>query len=189
VIRAAALACVALLCAARPAHADDDADRRALVLLRVLSYDRNIASRAGDRVTILVIYDEPATADERDHWLTALAGVRKITVADRATATRTHAFKDAARLEAEVRDTHPAAIVVCNGVDRGLAAIRDVARAHKVMTFTTREAEVEAGFSVGLVAGEHRDVIAINLDAARAEGVQFEAGLLKIARRIGKEAP
>ena len=57
------------------------------------------------------------------------------------------------------------------------------------MTFTTRESEVEAGFSVGLVAGERRDVIAINLEAARAEGVQFEAGLLKIARRIGKDGP
>lgn len=187
-IRAAVVACIALACA-RTAYADDDADRRALVLLRVLSYDRNIASRAGDRVTILVIYDEPSTADERDRWVVALAGVRKITVADRATATRTHAFKDAATLEAEVRVSHPAAIVVCSGVERGLAAIRDTARAHKAMTFTTRASEVEAGFSVGLVAGERRDVIAINLEAARAEGVQFEAGLLKIARRIGKDGP
>lgn len=188
-IRAALLACIALLCAARPAQADDDADRRALVLLRVLSYDRNIVSRAGDRVTILVVYDEPSTTDERDRWLAALAGVHKITVADRPTAIRTHAFKDAAGLEAEVRASRPAVIVVCSGVDRGLAAIRDVARAHKAMTFTTRESEVEAGFSVGLVAGERRDVIAINLEAARAEGVQFEAGLLKIARRIGKDGP
>jgi hypothetical protein len=188
VIRAAVIACIALACAAQTARADDDADRRALVLLRVLSYDRNIASRAGDSVTILVVYDEPSTA-ERDRWLAALAGAHKITVAGRATATRAHAFHDAAKLEAEVRAAHPAAIVVCSGVDRGLAAIREVARAHRAMTFTTRESEVEAGFSVGLVAGERRDVIAINLEAARAEGVQFEAGLLKIARRIGKDGP
>jgi hypothetical protein len=188
VIRAAALACVALVCAGRLAHADDDTDRRALVLLRVLSYDRNIASRAGEHVTILVVYDAPSTADERDRWLVALAGAHKITVANRATTTRTHAFTDAAKLEAEVRATHPAVIVVCAGVQRGLPAIRDAARAHKVMTFTTRESEVEAGFSVGLVAGERRDVIAINLEAAHAEGVQFEAGLLKIAKRIGKDS-
>jgi hypothetical protein len=187
-MRAALLACLALGCLAAPALAGEDGDRRALVLLRVLSYDRNIASRAGERVTVLVVYDE-STADERDRWLVALAGVRKITVADRAIVPRSHAFKDAAQLEAEVREAHPAAIVVCGGLHRGLGAIRDAARAHKAMTFTTREPEVEAGFSVGLVAGERRDVIAINLAAARAEGVQFEAGLLRIARRIGNDAP
>jgi hypothetical protein len=187
--RAAALACVALVCAAAPARAGDDADRRALVLLRVLAYDRNVASRAGDRMTILVVYDEPATTDERDRWLAALAGARKITVADHAVETRTHAFKDARGLEAAVRDAHPAAIVVCGGLARGLGELRNTARAHKAMTFTTREAEVESGFSVGLVTGERRDVIAINLEAARAEGVQFEAGLLRISRRVGKDAP
>ncbi|HMG20285.1 MAG TPA: YfiR family protein [Kofleriaceae bacterium] len=187
-IRAALAVCVALACAAGTARAGDDADRRALVLLRVLSYDRNVASRAGDRVTILVVYDEPAVA-ERDRWLAALAGVGKITVADRAIEARTHAFRDAGRLEAAVREAHPAAIVVCGGLGRGLPELRAAARAHKAMTFTTREAEVEAGFSVGLVAGERRDVIAINLEAARAEGVQFEAGLLRIAKRIGKDAP
>jgi hypothetical protein len=189
VIRAAALACLAVLCTAGVARAEDDADRRALVLLRVLSYDRNVASRAGDRMTILVVYDEPATAEERDRWLAALAGVHKVTVADRAVETRSHAFKDGSKLEAALRDAHPAAIVVCGGLSRALSELRDAARAHKAMTFTTRESEVEAGFSVGLVAGERRDVIAINLEAARAEGVQFEAGLLKIAKRVGKELP
>lgn len=187
-IRAAVLAWLAVTCAAQVAHADD-ADRRALVLLRVLSYDRNVASRAGDRMTILVVYDEPATLEERDRWLVALAGVRKITVADREVETRAHAFEDGDKLEAAVRDAHPAAIVVCSGLSRALGELRSVARSHKAMTFTTRESEVEAGFSVGLVAGERRDVIAINLSAARAEGVQFEAGLLKIARRVGKDTP
>lgn len=188
-IRTAALACLAVLCAVGVARGDDDADRRALVLLRVLSYDRNVASRAGDRVTILVVYDEPATTGERDRWLAALAGTRKVTVADRPVEIRSHAFTGTAGLDAAVRDAHPAAIVVCGGLSRALDELRGAARSHKAMTFTTREAEVEAGFSVGLVAGERRDVIAINLEAARAEGVQFEAGLLKIARRVGKEAP
>src|SRR5262249_27690736 len=99
------------------------------------------------------------------------------------------AFKNRDQLEAALREVHPAAIVVCDGLDRALPELRRAARAHKAMTFTTRESEVAAGFTVGLVAGEHRAVIAINLEAARAERVQFEAGLLKIARRIGKDAP
>lgn len=190
-IRAALALGLAVLCVVAPgrARAGNDDDRRALVLLRVLSYDRNLASRAGDRVTILVVYEEPSSADERDRWLVALAGTRKITVADREVVTRTHKFKDEARLAAVVSDTQATAIVVCGGLGPSLPAIRAVARAHHAMTFTTREPEVAAGFSVGLVAGEHRDVIAINTEAARAEGVQFEAGLLKIAKRIGKDSP
>jgi hypothetical protein len=180
---------LAALCVAAPARADGQDDRRALVLLRVLSYDRNLVTRAADRVTILVVYDEPAGAEERDRWLVALAGTRKITVADREVVTRTHKFKDQARLATVVGELQATAIVVCGGLDQSLPAIRAVARAHHAMTFTTRESEVAAGFSVGLVAGDHRDVIAINPGAARAEGVQFEAGLLKIAKRIGKDEP
>jgi hypothetical protein len=157
----------------------------------VLAYDRNLAERAGDRVAVLVVFDDSAathaiSTDERDRWLTALAAAHKIKVADRAIEAHTHVFRDAKQLDAVVRDVHPAAIVVCVGLSRALPAIRDTARARKAMTFSTREAEVAAGFSVGLVAGEHRDTIVINVAAARAEGVQFEAGLLKIAKRIGE---
>jgi hypothetical protein len=190
VIRFVALAIAAVLAfgGARVARADDEAAadrRRALVLLKVLSYDRQLAQRARDRVTILVVADDDKSAVERDRWLVALASVRKVKVGGRAIVTRTHAYTSSDAFDRAVKDIRPAAIVVCGGLGTRLGWIRKAARAYRAMTFTTRIAEVEAGFTVGLLAGDTKDEIAINVAAAQAEAVQFEAGLLRIARRVG----
>ena len=171
---------------ARVAQAQEDADRRrALVLLRVLAYDRHLKARAGDKATILVVSNDKQTVDERDRWLVSLAAARKIKVAGLAIVTRTHDYVDETTFNNVVREMRPAAIVVCGGLGPRLPAIRKAARTFKAMTFTTRAAEVEAGFAAGIISGERRDTIVVNVAAAQAEGVQFEAGLLQIAQRVG----
>jgi len=78
-------------------------------------------------------------------------------------------------------------LVVCDGVldDIALADLAALTRARKVLTLSTREAEVVKGLAVGVVHGSSRDEIVINLPAATAEGVKFDAGLLQLARSVG----
>jgi hypothetical protein len=53
-----------------------------------------------------------------------------------------------------------------------------------VLSFTTRAGEVEQGLAVGIVPGKEHDEIVVNMTAAAAEGVKFDAGLLQLARTV-----
>jgi hypothetical protein len=169
-----------------PAAADVIDDRRALVALRVLAYDKRLGERAADVVRIVIVYPK-GDDSEAARWRASFAKTTKLKVDGRTVVIAEHELDGAAGLERAFRDLKPAAIVACDGVSRKLA-IEDLARltrANHVLSFTTREAEVVRGIAVGIVPGKERDEIVVNLKAAAAEGVKFDAGLLQLARTVG----
>ena len=176
---------------ALPARALGDAtdERRALVMLRALAYDKNLPQRAGDEVRIAVGY---ATGDERaaEKWIAAFAKVKKLKVDGRAIVVVLVRLDSGDALGKTMAAMRPAALVVCEGATRkiSVAQLAKVTRAHKVLSFTTREPEVVGGLAVGVVPGKSRDEIVINARAVAAEGVRFDAGLLALARAV-KEQP
>jgi hypothetical protein len=170
------------------ARADATDDRRALVMLRVLAYDKQLASRIGDVVRVVVVYAKGDDA-EPARWAQAFAKATKLKVDGRAVVLSLHAFDSADALDRLMRDLHPAAIVACDGLSRRIATtdLAKLSRARHVLTITTREAEVARGLGVGIVPGDDRDEIIVNLRAVAAEGVKFDAGLLQLARTVKGE--
>jgi len=161
-------------------------DRRALVALRVLAYDKRLGERAADVVRIVIVYPK-GDDSEAARWRASFAKTTKLKVDGRSVVIAEHELDGAAGLERAFRDLKPAAIVACDGISRKLA-IEDLARltrANHVLSFTTREVEVVKGIAVGIVPGKERDEIVVNLKAAAAEGVKFDAGLLQLARTVG----
>ena len=61
-------------------------------------------------------------------------------------------------------------------------ALTEISRARKILTFTGVPAQVEAGLTLGVIISENRPLLLINLPAARAEGAEFDAQLLRLAR-------
>jgi len=175
-----------LLLVGHPAIADVIDDRRALVALRVLAYDKRLGERTADVVRIVIVYPK---GDESDasRWRAAFAKTMKLKVDGRSVVIAEHELDTAIGLDRALRDLKPAAIVACEGIARKVA-IEDVARltrSNHVLSFTTREPEVVRGIAVGIVPGKERDEIVVNLKAATAEGVKFDAGLLQLARTVG----
>lgn len=173
-------------------HADATDDRRALVMLRVLAYDRQLAQRGGEAVRVLVVYpvgDDGAA--ERARWTSAFAKVHKVKVDGRAVAIVAHKFESAEKLDRVLESMHPAAILACDGLLKQISGgkLAAITRARKVMSFATREADVANGLAVGVVAGKSRDEIVVNVAAATAEGVKFDAGLLQLARSVKGQQP
>ena len=86
-----------------------------------------------------------------------------------------------------LHDPQAAAVLVCDGMwkDIALADLAAVTRARKVLTMSTREVDVVKGLAIGVVPGASRDEIVINVGAATAEGVKFDAGLMQLARKVG----
>lgn len=169
----------------RPTYADTSDDRRALVALRVLAYDKHLSERAAEVVRIMVVYPR-GDDSEAQRWWAALAKTTKIKISGRAVEIVAHALDSADGLDRALRDQKPAAVVACEGVTEKLSidGLAKLTRAYRTLSFTTREAEVVRGVAVGIVAGKDRDEIVVNLKAAAAEGVKFDAGLLQLARTV-----
>lgn len=169
------------------AGADAADDRRALVMLRVLAYDNHLAERAGDEVRIVIVYPAgDGGAAERARWTAAFASARKLKLDGRPVVVSAHKFETASALGDALRDVHAVALVACEGLARAIAIgdLAAVTRANKVLSFSTREREVVKGLAVGIVPGQSRDEIVVNVRAATAEGVKFDAGLLQLARSV-----
>ena len=169
------------------AAADGGDDRRALVMLRVLAYDKNLAKRAGEELRIVVAY---TGGEEGNRWAAAFATAKKLKV-DGHTVTVVPLKVDSAEgLARALQQMHAAALLACDGLARkiSIGQLATLTRSLRVLTLTTREGDVVSGLSVGIVPGSSRDEIVVNLRAVAAEGVKFDAGLLQLAREI-KEKP
>jgi uncharacterized protein DUF4154 len=193
--RAFAAACVGialaatLSCLLHPAFADPTDDRRALVVLRVLAYDKHLSDRAPESVRILIVAGK---ADEggQARWSEAFEHARRLKINGRTVSILVHRFQKAADLDAALRDLKPAALIACDGLTREIAAgeLAKLTQRYKVLSVAQRESDVIAGLAVGIVPGAEgkRDEIVVNLRAAAGEGVKFDAGLLQLARTVGE---
>jgi len=184
--RARALVLLLLLLVGGPAFADGSDDRRALIMLRVLAYDKQLGSRAGDVVRIMIVAPK-GDDSEAARWRAAFAKMMKLKVDGRSLSIMTYELDTAEGLDRVLHDLKPVAIVACDGVTRrvGVEDLAKLTRANHVLSYSTREWEVVRGVAVGVVPGKEHDEIVVNLKAAAAEGVKFDAGLLQLARTVG----
>jgi hypothetical protein len=108
----------------------------------------------------------------------------KVKVGGRAVKVHAVDFESEQALDAVAAAHRPAAVIALADLGAELPAVRRVARARKALTFSRHEGAVREGIAVGLIAADDKDEIVINLAAARAEGVRFDAGLLQLARLV-----
>src|SRR6185503_20235690 len=156
-----------LLVGAGPALADSSDDRRALIMLRVLAYDKQLGARAGDVVRIVILAPK-GDDSEAARWRAAFAKMMKLKVDGRSLSIMTIEIDTADGLARTFREVRPAAVVACDGVTRrvGVEDLAKLTRANHVLSFSTREWEVVRGVAVGVVPGKERDEIVVNLKAA-----------------------
>jgi len=159
------------------------ARHQALLLLRVLAYDRALPARAGDVATVAVAYrpgDPPGEA-RRDALLDALREVATtfsvggLPVKVVAIPWSPEQFAD------RLRDSRAAGVLVVGALLEEAATIARITRKERVLSLTEDRAAVERGVAVGLVHRGRRAGVIVNLAAARAEGADLDAALLAVA--------
>jgi hypothetical protein len=166
---------------------DASAQNKALLILRILSYDHNLRTRAGERVTVMVLhhaYDEESLR-AREELIGSLKKMQRVKVAGLPIAVVSMPYSDTRGLESRLAQTRPAAVFVCPGLDGDLGSISAATRRASALTITTSEPDVRRGLSVAIVRSDGKDRIIINVPAARAEGARFDAGLLQLATIVG----
>lgn len=186
-----ARAAEAALARSAGAEAPLPARNRALLLLRVLLYDRNLDRRGGAAAEVAVAYrpGDPASEADRDALLAAFAEVsRDVVAGGRPVSARAVAFRGEADLAVRLAESRPLAVYVCEGLLGSAEEIARVTRRERVLSGGGSRALAEAGISVALVGRGARAAVVVNLPAARAEGAELDAALLALAEVIGERS-
>ena len=179
--------CLALLLSARSVHAqgmDVPASIQIPLLYKILTFDRNFAAREGDELVIGILYQEGfrssvvARQEVEDAMRSAgTVGSRKV----RSVAIEQGATPDIA---AALRQDGITVLYVTPLRGVSLTPILRAARAARVMTFTGVPPYVERGVAVGIGLEQERAMILVNLTAAKAEGSDYNAQLLRVAKVV-----
>jgi hypothetical protein len=156
---------------------------QALLLLRILAYDRTLPGRSGGGVVVAVAArrGDQAGEERRDQLVEALReAASTFGVAGQAVRVVGIGWQPE-RAGERLRAEQVTALVVVGALEQEAAQVAAVTRASRVLSATTSREAVAAGLSVGLVHRGRKAGILVNLAAARAEGVDFHSDLLAVA--------
>ena len=96
-------------------------------------------------------------------------------------------FTGSVDLERFVKEKHISVLYITPGSAKSLAAVLKVSEDLKLTTLTGVPDYVRRGVAVGIGVEQDKPQILINLAAARAEGSDFDASLLRIAIVMGQK--
>jgi hypothetical protein len=184
----AAVLLAALVGEAAPARGDDLSTRRqALLLLRVLVYDRNLQARAHGAVRVAVVFraGDRRSEEQGEEMAAAMSEVaRQVVAAGLPVEVLRLPYRDAADFEARLEAAAPTCLYVCDALRPEVKEIARAARQHSALAATASREMVNAGLALGVVRSGLRWSLIVNLPAAREEGVDLDAELLEIAEVI-----
>jgi hypothetical protein len=185
---AAALLLAALLGEAAPARADDLSPRRqALLVLRVLVYDRNLKARARDAVRVAIVFraGDRRSEEQGEEMAAAMTEVaQQVVAAGLPVEVLAVPYRDAADFEARLEAAAPTCLYVCDALQPVVKVIARAARQRAALAATSSREMVKAGLALGVVRSGLRWLLLVNMAAAREQGVDLDAELLGIAEVI-----
>ncbi len=156
---------------------DVPAPLQVAILLKVLIYDRTLATRAKDGLKLGVVYghsDLSRTSKERF--------VKSFNESSKSVAGNTIDLREVS-LESLPEAVQGLDILyVCEGVD--VSKVLDVAGKNGVITFAPDQSAVEAGVVIGLVPRGGKPKLLINVPASIAAGMQLDPQILRLAELV-----
>ncbi len=178
---------VALACGLGAGSAGADsvpAAKLGVIVLRVLAYDHTLASRAGAAVVVAVVEgaddDAKTCAADMTAAITKLAA--ELTVSKLPVKVARVAMADGKGLTTALTRLHAVAAYACVPAAQA-AVLARATRAAQALSFTV-DHDAVASLAIGLVRAADKIEIQVNLVAARAEGAQLSAPLLRIAKVV-----
>jgi len=181
--RASRAFAVAALMSLGVAALAEPSERTATVIIRALSYNRELSPHA-EAVVIALLYKKNNAASEADAegWSKAFHKIEQVKLQGHSVVTVKLEFDDG--LTSFLGGRGVDVLLVCDGLDGEADKIKTASRSQKVVTVGSKEEYVRNGMSLGVFAEGNRNNIVINLPASKAEGAGFSSDLLRLATVI-----
>jgi len=154
-----------------------------LLFSRIWMFDRSVAGNG--RMVMAVLYQSRfrASSEAKDQLIAAVRGQGlNIQCVPVALDDSEHVSNDLQQVKADVFY-----LTEMRGID--ISDVVRVSRTRHIKTITVTTGYVEAGIAIGLRVRNDRPVIVVNLNAAKAEGSDLTAQLLRSATLIDEAAP
>ncbi len=160
--------------------------RQASILTRALAYDRNMKDRAGDSVSVGVLYraGNPGSENCANEILQAFRGLEKFAVHGLPFKAMRIAYDVAGSMKDLIRNEGIDALYACNGLDNEVDAIASFAQERKIITMGAREEYVNKALAIGVFVIEGKPSILINWGESQKEGASFSSDLVRLAKVI-----
>ena len=169
-----------------PRDMDVPMDVQYPLFLKILAFDRELPKRAGTEIVIGLLYQERVRQSwlAKDEFMRAVqkSSIKKIH--DRPVRVVPIAYDRITSLSEALAEREIDVLYVAPLRATDLKEIVREVRRQKIMTLTGVPEYVEAGLSVGLALEGDSPEILVNLAASKAEGANFHAQLLRLARLV-----
>ena len=169
---------------ALPARAQTSAIPAAVQLLlfgKIWMFDRSVANN--DHLVVAVLYQSSlrSSAEAKDELIAAIRAsgskLRCIPIA----------LDDVANLSSELQQVNADVFYVTEMRGINIQDVVRISRARHIKTITAVDGYVEAGIAIGLRVRNDKPNIVVNLSAAKAEGSDLAAQLLRLSTIIEEQ--
>jgi hypothetical protein len=156
------------------------------LILKILTYDRNFDSRSNSalRVGIVFVAGDPVSLKAKNEVAGVFRSFSDKTVKKLAIRHTEIEYTSDSQIEEAARINQFNIFYVAPGNSRNLANLLRISRARQIITTTGVPAYVDQGIAVGVGVAQDRPHILINLPSSKAEGSEFDASLLRIAKVV-----
>src|SRR5260370_40408836 len=161
--------------------------QQATLLLKMLSFDRNLESRTKGGLKVAVVYRENDPESEAVHseMSRALEDAARGMADIQGPIQVVHLpYTTEGRFESDLVKMRPGAVYVAHSLSSQINFIARTTRRLRVLTFTADENDVRRGLSVGLIVRDSRPRILVNLVASKSEGADLSSEMLRLAEVI-----
>jgi hypothetical protein len=165
---------------------DGTPERRAVILVRALSYDANLRDRIGQELVIAVLARKGHSGSEACSTTTrqgfAALGAPKVAGVPLKVIQLWYAGGEA--LSATVSAQGIDVLYPCEGLESDLPVVLEVSRRLQILTMGGSEEQVARGVALGVVFVESKPTLLVNITAAKNAGAALSSDLLRVARVI-----
>ncbi len=152
------------------------------LLVKVASYDRNLASRAGDRVRFLVVSKQD-DADSRRVAAQMVSALGPVTdIGGLPKDVSTHAYTSAADLAATCRAQRIAIVYFAPGLVNEVPAIATALEEQSILSVASIPSYVPQGIVLGVDVVEGRPKLLLNLGQARKQQVKLRPDVMALMK-------
>jgi hypothetical protein len=162
-------------------------ERQVTLILKTLTYDRQLEAKAKGNLTVGIVYNpaDPNSVQVAKDVSEVLAKFATKRVKGLPLNQYLVEYATPGQLDVVVKNRALTVFYVCPGV-KGLPYLLKVAEQFQITTTTGVPGFVKDGVAVGVSLSGERPQMLVNRASAKAEGVEFDASLLRIVTRVGE---
>jgi hypothetical protein len=156
---------------------------QAIIIAKMLSYDRNLEKRPQDKALIFTIILDAGTSAKKGDIVGKFNLLADKKIEDHAIRITSIIYKNQQQLSQNLRALKSNILILVAGAqDATLLAVRQNAEQLHIPTFGSNLAQVQQGLAAGVIFEKGKPKMVINLKAAKKQGLDFPATLLQMAK-------